>query len=98
MFRDEVFAKLKKVPRGKVTTYGELARAVGRSGAARAVGNVLNKNEHLKVIPCHRVVKSTGALGDFALGVKVKAQFLAEEGVVVKNGRIVNFASKKYTF
>lgn len=98
MFRDEVYAKLKQVPIGRVTTYADLARAIGHPGAARAVGNALNKNEHLKVIPCHRVVKSTGELGGFALGAKVKTQFLAEEGVQVKNDLIVDFRLKLYKF
>jgi methylated-DNA-[protein]-cysteine S-methyltransferase len=98
MFRDEVFEILKKVPRGSVTTYGELARVLGRPGAARAVGNALNKNEHLKTIPCHRVVKSNGELGGFALGVQVKTEFLAEEGIKVKDGRVVDFKIRLYKF
>lgn len=86
------------MPRGRVTTYGELASILGMPTAARAVGNALNKNKHLKIIPCHRVVKSTGELGGFALGVDTKIKYLAEEGVRVKDGRVVNFKTLFYKF
>jgi methylated-DNA-[protein]-cysteine S-methyltransferase len=98
MFADEIFAKLKSVPPGRVTTYGELAKAVGRPGAARAVGNALNKNERLRVVPCHRVVKSSGELGGFALGDKVKVKYLADEGIEIKNGRVWDFKAKLFRF
>lgn len=96
--KDAVFAILQKVPVGKVTTYGQLAEALGRPGAARAVGNALNKNKQLKIIPCHRVVKSKGELGGFVLGEQVKIKYLAEEGVAVENGRVVDFELNLYKF
>ena len=60
-------------------TYKEVARLAGRSKAYRAVGNILNKNRDFKNIPCHRVVRSDGKIGGYALGVKKKEQLLKAE-------------------
>lgn len=97
-FQALVYSELKKVPKGRVTTYALLAKACGNLNAARAVGNALNKNTHLKDIPCHRVVLSDGRLGGFAEGAKVKIAFLKEEGITVKAGRIVEFQRLLYKF
>lgn len=75
-----------KIPRGRVTTYSALARALGRPGAARAVGNALNKNPHLGAVPCHRVVRSDGRVGGYARGAKKKAALLRAEGVIMRGG------------
>ena len=64
-FNEKCYSVLKKVPKGKVTTYKEIARAVG-TRAYRAVGNAMNKNPYAPQIPCHRVVKSDGKVGGFA--------------------------------
>jgi O-6-methylguanine DNA methyltransferase len=56
-----------------------VAAKAGKPNAARAVGNILNKNPYLLVIPCHRVVRSDGRIGGFALGVKAKQRILNEE-------------------
>jgi O-6-methylguanine DNA methyltransferase len=89
MFADRVYKTLKgKVPKGKVTTYKALAQAIGKPKAARAVGNALNKNPHAPVVPCHRVVKSDGSLGGYALGDSKKLALLKKEGVVIEKGRI----------
>ena len=98
MFIDEVFTQLKKVPKGQVTTYALLAQAVGRPGAARAVGNALNKNTQLGHVPCHRVVRSNGRLGGFVLGPIVKEQHLQAEGVKIEQGRVVDFTLKLHKF
>jgi methylated-DNA-[protein]-cysteine S-methyltransferase len=97
-FEREILRLLHKIPRGKVTTYGEMARAVGRPGAARAAGNALHKNPDAPRVPCHRVVKSDGNLGGYAGGTKKKIALLAAEGVVVENGRVVDFRKKFYRF
>ncbi len=86
-FERKVFAAAKKIPRGKVTTYKELAQAIGCPNACRAVGNALNKNRDKKV-PCHRVVKSGGSVGGFARGEKKKEEKLKKEGVEIKKGKI----------
>ncbi len=59
LFSEKVLNLTQKIPKGKVTTYKEIAKALNTK-AYRAVGNVLNKNKNPVVIPCHRVVKSTG--------------------------------------
>ena len=97
-FEKKVYEKLKKVPKGKITTYVDLARAVGKPGAARAVGNALNKNPFAPQVPCHRVVKNTGELGGFASGARKKIARLKKEGVEVKFGRIKNFNLILYKF
>jgi len=97
-FEQKILCVLRRVPRGKVTTYGELARAVGRPGAARAVGNVLHKNPDSPKVPCHRVVKNDGQLGGYAGGPKKKIALLKAEGVKVEDGRIVDFRNKFYRF
>ncbi len=79
----------KKIPRGRVTTYGEMARILKTS--PRAVGQALHKNPCLVKIPCHRVVKTDGSLGGYAGGVKKKIELLKKEGIEIKNKKIVNF-------
>ena len=86
-----VLRKLRLVPNGKVTSYKSLARAVCVPAAARAVGNAVNKNPDAPVVPCHRVVYSDGRLGGYAHGSVMKIELLASEGVMVKNGKIVDF-------
>jgi len=69
------------VPRGFVTTYGRLASAVGRPGAARAVGRALATNPFPPVVPCHRTVRADGSLGGFGGGLALKRRLLENEGV-----------------
>ena len=96
-FQQRVYDKLLEVPKGKVTTYRDLAHAIG-TGAYRAVGMALNKNPFAPRVPCHRVVNSDGRLGGFASGCDHKIGLLSQEGVLVKNDRIENFQSVRYTF
>src|SRR5437868_15047631 len=79
-FNEKVWAMTARVPRGKVATYGDIARALGTE-AYRAVGNALNRNPYAPKVPCHRVVGSDGALTGFAGGVEKKRAMLAREGV-----------------
>ena len=89
-FDEMCYELLKKIPKGKVTTYGEIAKALNTK-AYRAVGNAMAKNKNLVVIPCHRVVLSNGEIGGFALGSEKKVELLLKEGVAVENGRVKNF-------
>lgn len=86
-FDQRCYALLKLVPEGKVTTYGEMARALNTK-AWRAVGSAMAKNKKLFVIPCHRVVRSDGAVGQYALGADKKSELLKKEGVVVVDGKV----------
>lgn len=81
-FSEKVYATVAKIPKGKTMTYKELAKAAGRPKAYRAVGNILNKNEDFKRVPCHRVVRSDGKAGGYALGEKRKRELLRQEGVL----------------
>lgn len=89
-FNEKCYELLKKVPKGKVTTYKEIAKIL-HSKAYRAVGNAMNKNPYIGIVPCHRVIKSNGEVGGFALGIKNKIKLLREEGIEIKGNKIVNF-------
>lgn len=82
-FRVKIMEALRKVPAGETMTYGELAAAAGKPGAARAVGNVMARNPVALIVPCHRVVATKG-LGGFTGGLDVKKKLLRLEGVEVK--------------
>ena len=85
-----IYEAVKKIPRGQVATYGQVAGLAGDRKMARAVGNALHRNPEPGVIPCHRVVNSKGRLaGGFAFGgEEVQAQLLREEGVEVIDGKV----------
>ena len=87
---DKVYKKLLEVPPGMVTTYGELARAVGLKNGQRVIGRIMNKNPYPVIIPCHRVIKSNGKIGGYAWGEKIKTNMLSKEGVKIKNGKIID--------
>ncbi|MBI3626847.1 MGMT family protein [Candidatus Uhrbacteria bacterium] len=80
-FAQKVFEVLKKIPKGKVLTYQQVAAKAGKPNAARAVGNIIGKNYDPN-IPCHRVIRSDGGLGGYNRGLALKAQILKEEGFV----------------
>ncbi len=87
-FRKRVYEVVKRIPRGKVLSYGEVAGLADYPKAWRVVGNALNKNPNLKTIPCHRVIKSNGRIGGYRYGTKRKASLLKKEGIMIKNGKI----------
>jgi methylated-DNA-[protein]-cysteine S-methyltransferase len=88
-FDRTVYRELSSVPAGQVVSYGELARRVGRAGAARAVGGALARNPLLMLVPCHRVVRADGAPGGFAAGADWKKALLEHEGCTIKEGRVI---------
>ena len=94
----KVYKKLLDVPKGYVTTYGDLARAVGLKNGQRIIGKIMNKNPYPVLIPCHRVVMSTGKIGGYAYGKDVKTKMLSDEGIEIKNGNIENFTKKLFIF
>lgn len=89
-FRADVLRALMDVPEGEVVSYGELAEMAGRPRAARAVGTAMATNPLPLVVPCHRVIRADGLIGEYgAGGPGRKAQMLAREGVDLVEGRIV---------
>lgn len=86
-FQKKVYSIVKKIPRGQVLSYQEVANRLDKPGAARAVGNVLNHNFDKKV-PCHRVIRSDGSVGGYRSGTKKKIEILINEGLKIKNGKI----------
>src|SRR4051812_46405764 len=87
-FNQKVWAITARIPKGKITTYGDIAKALGSPQASRAVGNALNRNPYAPGVPCHRVVGSTGALTGFAGGLDKKRQLLADEGIACEGDRV----------
>ena len=96
-FHEKIYSKLRQVPKGKLTTYKDLAHAAGTK-AYRAVGTAMNKNPYAPVVPCHRVVNSNGNLGQYAQGTQKKIQRLKKEGISVKDNKIVNFQKLLHKF
>ena len=88
-FEKKVYNAIKHIPKGKVTTYAAVARAIKNPRSGRAVGNALNKNPfNKKDVPCHRVVCSDGRAGGYAGGESQKIVRLRREGVRVEKGRV----------
>ena len=103
-FNQEIYKLLKKVPKGKITTYKMLAEALGTK-AYRAVGQAMRCNPHAPIVPCHRVVKSDGSIGGFSGStnpngkeIKRKINMLRKEGVKVDYNRIVDFEKILFEF
>ena len=84
-FQLKVWNYLKKIPRGRVKTYSQVAKAIGRPSAVRAVANAVGKNPYPPKIPCHRVIKSDGHLGGYSGkgGIKTKKLLLKREGIML---------------
>jgi len=98
-FQEAVLNRVKQIPAGKVTTYGEIAIAVtGSVRAARAVGQAVAKNQYPIIIPCHRVVRSNGDVGGYSLGVGMKIKLLREEGQSISGRKMRNIERKLFRF
>ena len=96
-FNEKCYALLKLIPEGKVTTYREIARALNTK-AWRAVGSAMAKNKNLMIVPCHRVVRSDGSVGQYALGSNKKSELLLNEGVEITKGRVKDLDNFIYKF
>lgn len=81
-FSQNVWKSLRKIPVGKTWSYAELAKKSGSPDAVRAAGTACGNNLIAPIIPCHRVVKSGGALGNYGYGVKIKEWLLRHEGAL----------------
>lgn len=80
-FKDRVLGIVAKIPKGETLSYKQVAALAGSPRAYRAVGNIMNKNENPKV-PCHRVIKSDGAVGGYAHSTETKKAILQKEGAI----------------
>ncbi len=89
-FSARVYRVAAQIPKGKVATYGQLARLVGRPGAARAVGSAMRTNKDRNAVPCHRVVGANGALTGYAYGdgTRTKRNMLLREGVKFRGNKV----------
>lgn len=95
--QEKTYKLLKKVPRGRVTTYKALASALHTKGY-RAIGQFMKHNPYAPSVPCHRVVASDGRIGGYSGGVPKKIRMLKAEGVTTKKGRIVDFKDVLFLF
>lgn len=92
MIKDnDVYELLLKIPAGKLSTYGDLAKALGKPSASRVIGRILGKNPNPIVVPCHRVVMSDGKLGGYAYGSTRKRELLEKEGISFTDEIISDF-------
>jgi O-6-methylguanine DNA methyltransferase len=89
-----VLAVVRRIPVGRVTTYGEVARLAGRPGAARAVGNILREADQ-PGLPYHRVIAAAGQLGGYS-DLALKRSLLAAEGLTVTSRRVRHFADVRW--
>ena len=82
-FQLKVWAYLRKIPRGSIKTYSQVAKAIGKPSAIRAVANAIGKNPYAPKIPCNRVIRSDGSLGGYSGkgGLKTKRFLLKKEGI-----------------
>ncbi|MDD2646609.1 MAG: MGMT family protein [Patescibacteria group bacterium] len=90
-FQQKVYDAVRKIPRGKVASYQQVAIFLGKKYATRAVGQALNKNPFAPKTPCHRVVYKNGQLGGYKFGCRNKRQMLLKEGIKFnKNNRVLS--------
>ncbi len=94
----EVYSLLKEIPCGKVTTYSEIAKALGDKNLALAVGNALNRNPDPVSVPCYRVVCSDGSVGGYKLGIDKKVELLEGEGVKIKEDKVDGLEAYLFRF
>jgi methylated-DNA-[protein]-cysteine S-methyltransferase len=97
VFNQQCYALLMLIPEGNVVTYGDIAHALGTK-AYQAVGNAMANNPDLIIVPCHRVVKANGDIGNYALGISKKIELLNNEGVSITQGKIDNFNNIRFRF
>jgi methylated-DNA-[protein]-cysteine S-methyltransferase len=94
----DVYVLLSKIPPGKVSTYGDIAKTLGHPKAARAIGRIIANNPNPISIPCHRVVKSNGEIVGFVYGEQRKREILEKEGIKFQNRIVENFEEQRLSF
>ena len=85
LFQLTVWSYLRQIPKGTVKTYSQVANAIGKPSAIRAVASAIGKNPYPPKIPCHRVIRSNGSLGGYSGkgGIKTKKMLLKKEGITL---------------
>jgi O-6-methylguanine DNA methyltransferase len=96
LFGGRVIAVVRRIPVGRVATYGDVAALAGRPRAARAVGNIM-KNCHRRDVPCHRVIAAGGRLGGYGGSEALKRALLMAEGIGVSGGRVREIRRVRWT-
>ena len=94
-FASRVRSVVRRIPHGRVATYGDVAAAAGRPLAHRAVGNIMRETRDPSV-PCHRVISAGGKLGGYGRDLYAKRALLVQEGVLVAGGRIKDFVEIRW--
>ena len=96
-FNQKCYVLLSQIPQGKISTYKQIANILNTK-AYRAVGNAMAKNPNPIIVPCHRVIKSDGHIGGYILGLKKKISLLKNEGIVIKQGKVIDFEKHIHSF
>ena len=96
-FNQKCYELLSQIPQGKISTYKQIANILNTK-AYRAVGNAMAKNPNPIIVPCHRVIKSDGHIGGYVLGIKKKISLLKNEGIVIKQGKVIDFEKYIHSF
>jgi methylated-DNA-[protein]-cysteine S-methyltransferase len=95
LFTSRVLSAVRRIPAGRVSTYGDVAAAAGRPRAARAVGNIMRACR-ARDVPCHRVIAAAGRLGGYGGQLELKRALLRAEGILVSGDRIRDFAVRRW--
>src|SRR6476620_2025855 len=96
-FSNRVLTVVRRIPVGKVATYGDVADAAGRPGAARAVGNIM-RDCRQRDVPCHRVIAAAGKLGGYGGNLELKHGLLRAEGLHVSGSTVRDFRARRWPF
>ena len=96
-FNNRCYQLVSQIPKGKVSTYKGIANTLNTK-AYRAVGNAMSNSPNLIITPCHRVIKTDGSVGGYALGITKKISLLKNEGIAIQKGKVLDFEQYIYTF
>ena len=96
-FNEKCYELLSQIPKGRISTYKEIAKALNTK-AYRAVGNAMRKNPNPIFIPCHRIIRSNGKIGGYALGINKKIDLLQKEGILIKKNKVLNYKKIIHSF
>lgn len=95
-FRARVLAAVRRIPPGRVATYGDVAAAAGSPRACRAVGNIMRECR-VPGVPCHRVIAAGGRLGGYGGSLQLKRDLLRAEGILVTASRVKEFTERRWS-